>query len=376
MDTLELARKLIAENSVSPNAGQCQQIIAHLLSASGFNCQHLPFEDVSNLWATHGSGSPCLVFAGHTDVVPPGDNAAWTTPPFSPVIKDGYLYGRGAVDMKGSLAAMVTAAITFVQQNPQHKGTIAFLLTSDEESAAINGTKKVVEYLQQQNIAIDYCIIGEPTSEETVGDTIKNGRRGSMVANIKVQGVQGHVAYPHKVKNPIFAMLPILTELMHKEWDKGNAYFPPTNLQISSLSSTSPVSNVTPHELSCTIPIRFSPEVTTQKIQTEIEQLMQQQALPYTINWSINGEPFLTKPGVLLEAVSNAISAITGICAKVSTSGGTSDGRFIAKMHTQVVELGPINSLMHQVDEAVKVEDLITLSKIYAKSLELLLIKS
>lgn len=373
MDTIELASKLIANPSITPNDANCQQLIGDYLASNGFLVKHLQFGEVSNIWATHGNQAPCIAFAGHTDVVPPGELTAWTTNPFAPTIRNGYLHGRGTVDMKGSLAAMLTAAVNFVTANPNHPGTIGFLITSDEEGDAINGTNRVVEFLQQQNIQIDYCMIGEPTSEHTIADTLQIGRRGSIVAEIKVLGVQGHVAYPEQVKNPIFAVLPILNQLAAKEWDKGNNYFPPSNLQISSLNAPSPASNVTPHSLTCTIPIRFSPEITPKRIQAEVEKLLRQQPLKYDINWKLHGEPFLTKPGNFVDIASKAIYAVTNAMPKISTAGGTSDGRFIAKMRTQVIELGPITELMHKVDECVAIEDLYTLHKIYAKFLQLLL---
>ncbi len=372
MNTIELATQLIANPSITPFDANCQKLIADYLANISFNIQALPFGEVNNLWATHGNGKPYMVFAGHTDVVPPGDESAWTTSAFQPTIRNGYLYGRGAVDMKGGLAAMLTACKSFIQKHPNHKGTIGFILTSDEEGDAINGTKKVVEHLQKQNIAIDYCLLGEPSSEHTVGDTIKIGRRGSIVATIKIFGKQGHVAYPDKVRNPIFAILPILTKLCDKQLCKGNEYFPPSTLQITSIMANSPASNVTPHELSCQLAIRFSPEITPQQIQAEIESMLKQQPLKFEINWQLHAEPFITTPGLLLEAAQKAITTIIGQNAKISTGGGTSDGRFIAEMGTQIVELGPINALMHQVDECVACDDLNVLSVVYEKILDIL----
>lgn len=374
MNTIELATKLIANQSITPNDANCQHLIADYLSYHGFQIEHLPYGNVSNLWATHGNGKPYIALAGHTDVVPPGDGSAWITPPFQPVIKDGYLYGRGAVDMKGGLASMLTACINFVKNNPKHKGTLGILLTSDEEGDAENGTKKVVTYLQQKNITLDYCLLAEPSSNLKVGDTIKIGRRGSMVGTIKIFGIQGHVAYPNKVKNPIHAILPILTSLQNKQWDQGNIYFPPTNLQITSILADSPATNVTPAELTCNIAIRFSPEITSTKIQTEIEHLLKQQSLKYEIDWRVGAEPFITTSGNLVKAVQQAIETTTGYTTNISTGGGTSDARFIATICPEIVELGPLNSYAHKVNECVSCDDLNTLSIMYEKILTILLL--
>ena len=328
MNTIELATKLMANQSITPNDNTCQQLIADYLTNSGFTVQHLPYGEVSNLWATNGNGKPYMVLAGHTDIVPPGNEAAWSTPAFEPTIKNGFLYGRGAVDMKGGLAAMLVAAKNFIGKNPKHLGTIGFLLTSDEEGEAINGTKKVVEYLQDQNINIDYCLLGEPSSEKKLGDTVKIGRRGSIVATIKIFGVQGHVAYPDKVKNPVTTALPILMQLLHKQWEQvTNTYFPPTTVQITMLHADSPASNVTPSELSCQLAIRFSPEITAIEIKTEIERILKEQSLKFELNWQLHAEPFITKPGLLLKAAQQAIKMVTGQTTQISTGGGTSDGR-------------------------------------------------
>lgn len=369
MDPIALASKLIAMQSISPNDANCQVLIAKYLSQHGFHIEHLPYGKVNNLWATHGTTKPLFVFAGHTDVVPPGKANAWDNPPFQPLIKNGYLYGRGAVDMKGGLAAMLAAIILFVQKYPQHLGTIGLLLTSDEEGKANNGSKKVIQYLQQKNITFDYCLLAEPTSEVTIADTIKIGRRGSMLGTLKVFGIPGHVAYSEKIKNPIAAILPILTTLQNNIWDHGNSDFPPTTLQFTNIIATSPATNITPAKLQIKMAIRFSPLITAQQLQEKITTLLSKLSLDYTITWKINAEPFITKKGALVTATQDAIFTNTGYFAKITNNGGTSDGRFIAAICPEIIELGPINTYAHKINEQVSCNDLQLLTTIYQQLL-------
>lgn len=372
-DTLELAKDLISRASVTPEDAGCQLLMQQRLRAIGFETEDLPFGEVSNFWARRGNSAPLLVFAGHTDVVPTGPLDAWDSDPFTPEIRDGMLYGRGAADMKGSLAAMVTACESFVAEHPNHKGSIGFLITSDEEGPSIDGTVKVVEHLVKAGIKIDMCLVGEPSSTEQLGDVIKNGRRGSLNGKLTVHGKQGHVAYPELAINPIHLAAPALAELAAIEWDQGNDYFPPTSFQISNIHSGTGAENVVPGELKAEFNLRYSTELTEQQIRAQVCEVLDRRELPYTLDWRLSGEPFLTPAGKLVEATSQAINSITHIETRLSTSGGTSDGRFIAPTGAQVLELGPINATIHQVNECVEVEALDKLSGIYHAMLKNLL---
>ena len=371
--TLELARSLIARPSVTPDDQGCQQLLAERLQALGFVIEHLRFGDVDNLWARHGSDAPLFVFAGHTDVVPPGPLDDWATAPFDPVIRDGYLYGRGAADMKSSIAAMVTACERFMVEHADHKGSIAFLITSDEEGPSVNGTVKVVETLQARHEQIDWCLVGEPSSKDQTGDVIKNGRRGSLNGILEIRGKQGHVAYPHLADNPIHRAAPALAELAAVEWDAGNEFFPPTTFQISNIKAGSGTENVIPGTLNILFNLRFSTESTAGSIQTRVEEILTRHGLDYEISWKLSGAPFLTPAGELVDAARTAIQSTIGVETLLSTSGGTSDGRFIAPTGAQVVELGPVNATIHQTNECVNVAELDRLSVIYEKILSQLL---
>lgn len=371
--TLELAKQLIEKASVTPEDAGCQALMMSRLEALGFSCQSLRFEDVDNFWAVRGDEGPLLCFAGHTDVVPTGPESEWNNPPFSPAIIDGMLHGRGAADMKGSLAAMVTACERFVEAHPDHTGQIAFLITSDEEGPSINGTVKVVEWLQQQQQAIDWCIVGEPSSTDRVGDIIKNGRRGSLGAVLTVRGVQGHVAYPHLASNPIHSAAPALAELASEQWDEGNEFFPATSFQISNIEAGTGATNVIPGELKVVFNLRYSTETTHEQLQQRIEAILDKHGLDYHVDWNLSGKPFLTAEGALVDACKASIAAVTGEQTTLSTAGGTSDGRFIAPTGAQVVELGPVNATIHKVDECVRAEDLDLLTEMYEGILERLL---
>jgi succinyl-diaminopimelate desuccinylase len=372
--TLQLAKSLISRPSVTPNDKGCQAIMIDSLEKIGFKIHPLKFGDVDNFWATHGDTGPIFSFAGHTDVVPAGDDEAWKTPPFEPTVKDGLLFGRGAADMKGSLASMVVATENFIEKNPNHKGTVAFLITSDEEGIAVNGTVKVVDYLKSLDQKIDYCLIGEPSSTSMLGDVIKNGRRGSLNGLLTIKGKQGHIAYPHLAENPNHLMTSVLKDLCQQQWDNGNEYFPATSFQISNIHSGSRVTNVIPGEVEIMFNFRYSTETTKEALQKKVNDILDSRKLNYSIDWSHSGFPFLTPKGELVSACVDAIEKIKSIKPKLSTSGGTSDGRFIAQEGTQVVELGPINATIHQVDESVLVQDLEDLSKIYSQILTNLLV--
>ena len=371
--TLELAIDLISRPSVTPEDAGCQQLMMQRLAALGFSTEPMPFADVDNFWARRGGVGPVLCFAGHTDVVPSGPRQAWQSDPFKPEIRNGMLYGRGAADMKGSLAAMVTASERFVAKHPDHKGSIAFLITSDEEGPSVNGTVKVVEALEARNEKIDWCLVGEPSSTAHVGDVIKNGRRGSLGAVLSVRGIQGHVAYPHLARNPVHEAAPALTELAATEWDQGNEFFPPTTFQISNIHAGTGATNVIPGTCEITFNFRYSTETTHEALRTRVETLLDRHALDYDIEWTLSGLPFLTPRGELVEAAQKAISAVAGINTELSTAGGTSDGRFIAPTGAQVLELGPLNATIHQVDECVGIADLDRLSSMYEQILENLL---
>ena len=373
-NTLDLAKSLISQASITPDDKGCQSIMIERLKKIGFEVHSLKFADVDNFWATRGSSGPIFAFAGHTDVVPAGNEDEWNTVPFEPTIKDGYLYGRGAADMKGGLAAMVTATESFVKENPNHKGTIAFLITSDEEGVAINGTVKVMDYLKEINQKIDFCLLGEPSSTSVTGDVIKNGRRGSLNGVINVNGQQGHVAYPHLAKNPIHLFSQALSDLCSQEWDSGNEYFPATSFQVSNIHSGDGVTNVIPGKAKIMFNFRYSTETTKEELMAKVHEILDNHKIDYTIDWSHSGYPFLTPVGDLVSACVSAVEEIKDITPELSTSGGTSDGRFIAQEGTQIVELGPVNATIHQVNESILVEDLEDLSHIYSKVLSKILV--
>jgi len=363
--TLDLAQQLINLESVTPRDGGCHDLMIGRLEKLGFTIERLPFGEVDNFWARRGSEGPLFVFAGHTDVVPSGPVEQWDTPPFQATIKDGYLYGRGAADMKSSLAAMITACEAFIEKQPDHSGSIGFLITSDEEGPAKNGTVKVVEWLAENGIQIDCCLVGEPSSTNVVGDVIKNGRRGSLGATLIVKGMQGHVAYPHLAENPIHKAAPALTELATMEWDQGNEFFPATSFQISNINGGTGATNVIPGEVEIIFNFRYSTETNHQKLQQQVEAILDKHGLNYQIEWSLSGLPFLTAEGSLVDACVNAIQQVMGMQTELSTAGGTSDGRFIAPTGAQVVELGPVNATIHKVNECVKCDDLEQLNKLY-----------
>jgi succinyl-diaminopimelate desuccinylase len=373
--TLELASALIRRPSVTPNDAGCQDLMAERLAALGFSIEPMPFGEVTNLWARRGDSGPLLCLAGHTDVVPPGPLGDWTSPPFEPTIRDGRLYGRGAADMKGSLAALVTAVESFVADHPGHRGSIAFLLTSDEEGPSVDGTVRVVERLESRGERIDWALVAEPSSHERLGDTIKNGRRGSLNGFLTVHGKQGHVAYPQLAWNPFHACAQALADLCAEVWDQGNAHFPPTSLQVANLNMGTGAENVIPGRLSAQFNLRFSTELTAEVIDRRVRRILDAGGFDYDLQWRLSGNPFLTPAGELVEATRAAIAEVQGIETHLSTSGGTSDGRFIAPLGAQVVELGPINASIHQVDEHVGVEDLERLSVIYRGILERLLVQ-
>ena len=366
---IELAQQLIRRPSLSPDDAGCQALLIARLEAIGFQIEPMHIDDTLNFWATRGQGET-LAFAGHTDVVPPGDASRWINPPFEPTIRDGMLFGRGAADMKGSLAAMVVAAERFVAAHPNHKGRLAFLITSDEEASAKNGTVKVVERLMARNERVDYCLVGEPSSTEVVGDVVKNGRRGSMTANLTIHGVQGHVAYPHLADNPVHRAMPALNALVATEWDSGNAFFPPTSMQIANVQAGTGSNNVIPGEFFVQFNFRFSTELTDQMIKDRVAALLDSYQLRYTLEWNVSGQPFLTSRGKLVDAVIRAVSHYNEIKPQLLTTGGTSDGRFIARMGAQVVELGPVNATIHKINECVKAADLQTLSRMYQRIME------
>lgn len=371
--TLDLAAELIRRPSVTPADGGCQDLLAQRLAASGFHVEHLPFGDVRNLWARRGEARPLFCFAGHTDVVPPGPREHWDSDPFTPAIRDGKLYGRGACDMKGEIAAMVTAAEAFVRDHPDHPGSIAFLITSDEEGPSVDGTVRVVETLEARGEKIDWCLVGEPSSQERLGDTVKNGRRGSLNGFLTVKGRQGHVAYPHRAVNPLHVLAPSLVELVDEEWDQGNAFFPPTTFQIANLNTGTGAENVIPGTLTAQFNFRFSTEVTAETLRRRVATILDRGGFDYDLTWRLSGEPFLTPAGALVEAASQAVMETLGYRPELSTGGGTSDGRFIAPTGAQVLELGAINASIHQVNEHVGVEELEQLSTIYRRILEKLL---
>lgn len=372
-DTLEHAINLIRRESVTPQDAGCQHYMMEQLNESGFRHESLVFADVTNLWSRRGTQAPLFCFAGHTDVVPTGPLDQWQHPPFAAQVADGMLHGRGSADMKGSLAAMLTATQNFVRKHPHHEGSIAFLITSDEEGPAKDGTVKVVETLEARNEKIDYCLVGEPSSAEKLGDTIKNGRRGSLNGKLTVLGKQGHVAYPHLAKNPLHQFAPVMAQLCKEKWDDGNAFFPATTFQISNLNVGTGAENVIPGELHAQFNFRFSTELTAEQIKQRVKAILDQGDFEYKLDWRLSGNPFLTAEGALVDAARAAISQLAGYETLLSTSGGTSDGRFIAPTGAQVLELGPLNATIHQINERVSVSDLDLLASIYENMLERLL---
>jgi succinyl-diaminopimelate desuccinylase len=370
---LKLTSELISRASVTPEDGGCQKLITDRLEKLGFRATHLRFEDVDNLWITHGDGDPVFTFVGHTDVVPTGPLDQWDSDPFTPEIRDGMLYGRGAADMKSGIAAFVIAIERFISKNPDHQGTIALLITSDEEGSSINGTRKVVDYLEENNIKIKWCLVGEPSSEKKLGDMVKNGRRGSLGGNLIVRGVQGHVAYPHLADNPVHKLSPALDELCDKVWDEGNEFYPPTSFQISNIHAGTGADNVIPGEVEVMFNYRFCTEITEQELIEQTEAILDKYDIDYELEWRLSGYPFLTVEGSLVDAVKQAVSEVAGYETELSTGGGTSDGRFIAPTGAEVVELGPINETIHKLNECVNVEDLDLLSEMYENILNTLL---
>lgn len=371
--TQQLAIDLLSINSVTPNDSGCQALLCKQLSPLGFNCETMQFGEVTNLWARRGQDAPLFVFAGHTDVVPTGPRERWDSDPFKPELRDGQLYARGAADMKSSIACMATAVERFIAEHPEHKGSIAFLITSDEEGPAVDGTVKVIETLQQRNEKIDYALVGEPSSSKILADVAKNGRRGSLGAKLLIKGTQGHVAYPQLADNPLHRAAPFIAELVSIEWDQGNEFFPPTTLQISNIHAGTGATNVIPGELEIDFNLRFSTCLTDQQIKERVEHMLNEHQLDYQIEWTLSGHPFLTETGKLLDAAKAAVEEITGHTLELSTAGGTSDGRFIAPTGAEVLELGPINASIHKINEHVRFDDIDTLSEIYQKMLEKLL---
>ena len=372
-DTLQLTQELIARASVTPSDEGCQELLAERLAQVGFRVEKLRYGNVDNLWARHGNGGPVLCFAGHTDVVPTGPLEEWQSDPFKPTIRDGLLYGRGAADMKSGLAAMVTASEEFVRTHPSHRGALAFLITSDEEGPSVDGTKRVVETLRERGERIDWCIVGEPSSEHSIGDTIKIGRRGSLSGRLTVHGVQGHIAYPQLADNPVHRFAPALAELASRVWDQGNEHFEPTSFQVSNLAAGTGAPNVIPGELKARFNLRYSPVQTLESLKHTVEEILRRHGVRHSLEWYVSGEPFYTAPGALSRAVSDAVRSVTGTPPTYSTGGGTSDGRFIAPMGAQVVELGVINASIHKVNESVRVEDIDLLHAMYLSSLRNLL---
>ena len=374
-ETLQLAKTLIARRSLTPDDAGCQDILIGRLQQLGFKIERMRCGDVDNFWARRGTTKPVVAFAGHTDVVPSGPSEAWLSPPFEPTIRDGMLYGRGAADMKTSVAAFITAIEAFLAQHPDHSGSIALLVTSDEEGVAVDGTVRVVEALQARGETIDFCIVGEPTSDKRVGDTIKNGRRGSLSGTLTVKGIQGHIAYPHLLKNPIHLAAPAIAELAATTWDNGNEYFPPTSWQISNINGGTGATNVVPGTVEVLFNFRFSTASTEQSLKDKFHAILDRHGFEYEIKWELSGKPYLTAKGSLVEAISQAIEQAYGITPELSTSGGTSDGRFIADICPQVIEFGPLNATIHKLNECVAVDDIEPLRHVYQRTLEILLTK-
>ncbi len=372
--TLALTRELISRRSITPDDAGCQQLIVERLTPLGFTFEHIHRNGVDNLWARHGTTRPLLCFAGHTDVVPTGPVDKWHTDPFAPTERDGKLFGRGAADMKTGVAAFTTAAERFVRANPNHPGSIALLITSDEEGSAVDGTVCVVEWLRSKGERIDYAIVGEPSSTEKFGDTIRNGRRGSLSARLVVHGVQGHIAYPHLAKNPIHLAAPALAELAATEWDRGNEFFPPTSFQISNINGGTGAFNVIPGTIEIYFNFRFATASTEQSLRERTEAILIKHGLDYSINWTLGGKPFLTRRGALVDALTSSIQEVSSVTPELSTAGGTSDGRFIAEICEQVAEFGPINATIHKIDEQVEIADIGRVHEVYFRTLEKLLL--
>ena len=373
LSALDLAKALIARRSVTPEDGGCQPLLVERLSAAGFRCEPMRFGEVSNLWARRGAGRPLVCFAGHTDVVPTGPLSEWHSDPFVPTVRDGKLYGRGAADMKSSIAAFVVAAEAFVKEKPDHAGSIAFLITSDEEGPAVDGTAKVVERLRARGESIDFCVVGEPTSVDALGDTLKNGRRGSLSGKLLVRGIQGHVAYPQLVKNPIHLVAPALAELAKTQWDKGNESFPPTSFQVSNIHGGTGAANVVPGSVEVDFNFRFSTESTELSLKQKVESLFAKHGLDYSVSWVLGAKPFLSKRGKLAQTVVDAAKKHTGRSAELSTTGGTSDARFIIEICPEVLELGPVNESIHKLNEHIELAALEQLPQIYLDTLRALL---
>ncbi len=373
--TLELAKALIARRSLTPDDAGCQEILIERLEKLDFVIERMRFGNVDNFWARRGTTNPVVVFAGHTDVVPTGPEASWFSPPFEPTIRDGMLYGRGSADMKTSIAAFITSIESFIEDHPEHEGSIALLITSDEEGVAVDGTVRVVEALRARGETLDYCIVGEPTSNKQVGDMIKNGRRGSLSGTLIVKGIQGHIAYPHLVKNPIHMAAPAIAELATTTWDNGNDYFPPTSWQISNINGGTGATNVVPGTVEILFNFRFSTASTEQQLKDRVHAILDKHNVTYDLQWELSGKPYLTPKGSLVEAISCAIEKSYGIIPELSTTGGTSDGRFIADICPQVIEFGPLNATIHKLNECVGVADIEPLKMTYQRTLENLLCK-
>jgi len=370
---IDLLCDLVKRESVTPDDAGCQGMLIERLLAMGFECETLQFGDVTNLWARRGTTAPVFCFAGHTDVVPPGDNAQWSSDPFQPTVKDGVIYGRGTADMKSGLASMIVAIENFLQDNSEHGGSIALLITSDEEGRARDGTLKVMQTLAERGESIDWCVIGEPSSQDTLGDLVRIGRRGSLSGILKVIGTQGHVAYPHLADNPIRRFAPVLSELHNIEWDQGNEHFPPSSFQVVDIKSGVGAPNVTPAELSARFNFRYSTVWDHESLKKRVHEVFDAHDIDYELNWHLSGEPFLTEPGRLIDAVVQAVTESTGKEPLLSTGGGTSDGRFISPAGVDVVELGPVNASIHKIDEHVRIDDVIQLTGMYTRILQLLL---
>jgi len=371
---IDLLCELIRRRSITPDDAGCQALLTARLTRLGFTCETLQFNDVTNLWARFGNASPVLCFAGHTDVVPPGDEAQWTTDPFEPTFKDGFLYGRGSADMKSGLAAMIVAIEDFLDAHSDFAGSIAMLITSDEEGRARDGTLKVIEALTARDEHIDWCVLGEPSSQNALGDIVRVGRRGSLSGMLTVNGIQGHVAYPHLADNPIRRFAPVLAELHEIVWDDGNEYFPPTSFQVVDVRAGIGAPNVTPADLSARFNFRYSTEWTDESLKEKVHAVFDAHDIDYELNWHLSGEPFLTQPGKLINAVHQAVTEHTGSAPELSTGGGTSDGRFISPAGVDVVELGPVNASIHKIDEHVKVDDVVALTGMYRRIMELMLL--
>ncbi|APV52146.1 succinyl-diaminopimelate desuccinylase [Betaproteobacteria bacterium GR16-43] len=373
-ETLELAKALIARKSVTPADEGCQQLLIDRLTPLGFKAESMVHGEVTNLWIRHGSGKPLVVLAGHTDVVAPGPVEKWHSDPFTPTVREGKLYGRGAADMKTAIAAFVTAAERFVAAHPSHPGSVALLVTSDEEGPAVDGTVRVVEALKRRGETIDYCIVGEPSSSQVFGDTIKNGRRGTLAGKLAVEGIQGHVAYAHRAKNPVHLAAPVIAELVATEWDRGNAFFPPTTFQVSNIHAGSGAQNIIPGQVRIDFNFRYSTESTAESLKARVEAILDRHGLDYSVDWILGGKPFLTERGKLVDTLSRVVKQVSGVTPEINCTGGTSDGRFIIDICPQVVEFGPVNRSIHKVNEAVALEEIEPLAEVYRLALEDLLL--